>query len=61
MNGSHSVVRAIAEAADKHTVLSAMPNIEGLVPVVHSAGYGMSGANEGHAALMRAPQRRCRS
>ncbi|MFN4203865.1 MAG: UxaA family hydrolase [Tabrizicola sp.] len=53
VNCSGSVARFIAEAAEKDPVLSAMPNIDGFVPIVHNTGCGMSGTNEGYATLMR--------
>lgn len=53
VNCSGSVARFIAEAAEKDPVLSAMPNIDGYVPIVHSTGCGMSGVNEGYDTLMR--------
>lgn len=53
VNCSGSVARFIAEAAEKDPVLSAMPNIDGFVPIVHSTGCGMSGVNEGYDTLMR--------
>ena len=53
VNCSGSVARFIAEAAEKDPVLSAMPNIDGFVPIVHSSGCGMSGVNEGYDTLMR--------
>jgi len=53
VNCSGSVARFIAEAAEKDPVLSAMPNIDGFVPIVHNTGCGMSGVNEGYDTLMR--------
>ena len=53
VNCSGSVARFIAEAAEKDPILSAMPNIDGFVPIVHSTGCGMSGVNEGYDTLMR--------
>lgn len=53
VNCSGSVARFIAEAAEKDPELSAMPNIDGFVPIVHSTGCGMSGVNEGYDTLMR--------
>jgi altronate dehydratase len=53
VNCSGSVARFIAEAAEKDPVLSALPNIDGFVPIVHSSGCGMSGVNEGYDTLMR--------
>jgi altronate dehydratase len=53
VNCSGSVARFIAEAAERDPVLSAMPNIDGFVPIVHNTGCGMSGVNEGYDTLMR--------
>ena len=53
VNCSGSVARFIAEAAEKDPVLSAMPNIDGFVPIVHTSGCGMSGVDEGYDTLMR--------
>jgi altronate dehydratase len=52
VNCSGSVARFIAEAAEKDPVLAAA-NIDGIVPIVHQTGCGMSGTNEGYATLMR--------
>jgi altronate hydrolase/galactarate dehydratase len=53
VNCSGSVARFIAEAAERDPVLAAMPGIDGIVPIVHQTGCGMSGTNEGYATLMR--------
>ncbi len=53
VNCSGSVARFIAEAAEKDPVLAAIPGIDGIVPIVHQTGCGMSGTNEGYATLMR--------
>jgi altronate dehydratase len=53
VNCSGSVARFIAEAAEKDPTLLAMPNLDGIVPIVHSTGCGMSGVNEGYDTLMR--------
>jgi len=53
VNCSGSVARFIAEAADKAGLLDAFPNVDGVVPIVHGTGCGMSGKNEGYAALFR--------
>jgi altronate hydrolase/galactarate dehydratase len=52
VNCSGSVARFIAEAAEKDPGLAAA-NIDGIVPIVHQTGCGMSGTNEGYATLMR--------
>jgi altronate hydrolase/galactarate dehydratase len=53
VNCSGSVARFIAEAAEKDPVLGSMPGIDGVVPIVHQTGCGMSGTNEGYQTLMR--------
>jgi altronate hydrolase/galactarate dehydratase len=53
VNCSGSVARFIAEAAEKSGLLDTFENIDGVVPVVHGTGCGMSGENEGYAALFR--------
>jgi altronate dehydratase len=53
VNCSGSVARFIAEAAEKDPILAAMPGIDGVVPIVHGTGCGMSGTNEGYQTLMR--------
>jgi len=53
VNCSGSVARFIAEAAAKDPVLAAMPGLDGIVPIVHQTGCGMSGTNEGYQTLMR--------
>jgi altronate dehydratase len=53
VNCSGSVARFIAEAAEKDPVLGSMPGIDGIVPIVHQTGCGMSGTDEGYATLMR--------
>lgn len=53
VNCSGSVARFIAEAAEKSGFLDAYPNVDGVVPLVHGTGCGMSGENEGYAALFR--------
>jgi altronate hydrolase/galactarate dehydratase len=52
VNCSGSVARFIAEAAEKDPGLVAA-NIDGIVPIVHQTGCGMSGTNEGYQTLMR--------
>lgn len=53
VNCSGSVARFIAEAAEKNGLLDAFPNVDGIVPIVHGTGCGMSGENEGYATLFR--------
>nr|WP_256500255.1 altronate dehydratase family protein [Limimaricola litoreus] len=53
VNCSGSVARFIAEAAEKSGLLDAYDNIDGIVPITHGTGCGMSGENEGYATLFR--------
>ena len=53
VNCSGSVARFIAEAAERSGLLEDYPNIDGVVPIVHGTGCGMSTENEGYAALFR--------
>lgn len=53
VNCSGSVARFVAEAADKAGLLDAFPNVDGIVPIVHGTGCGMSSENEGYATLFR--------
>jgi altronate dehydratase len=53
VNCSGSVAKFIAEAAEKSGFLDDYPNIDGIVPISHSTGCGMSGDNEGYATLHR--------
>lgn len=52
VNCSGSVARFIAEAAERTDWL-AQSGIDGVVPVVHGTGCGMSGLNEGYDTLFR--------
>ena len=51
VNCSGSVARFIAEAAERDPAI--MDGIDGVVPIVHGTGCGMSGVNEGYDTLMR--------
>ncbi|MEX0283316.1 MAG: UxaA family hydrolase [Paracoccaceae bacterium] len=53
VNCSGSVARFIAEAAEKSGLLNDFPNVDGIVPIVHGTGCGMSGKDEGYATLFR--------
>lgn len=53
VNCSGSVANFIAEAAEKSGFLNNYPNIDGIVPIVHATGCGMSGSGEGYATLFR--------
>ncbi|WP_394182918.1 UxaA family hydrolase [Marinomonas posidonica] len=53
VNCAGSVARFIEEAASKTNFLNNYPNIDGIVPIVHSTGCGMSGQGEGYQTLHR--------
>ena len=53
VNCSGSVAKFIAEAAEKSGLLDEFPNIDGIVPITHGTGCGMSGDNEGYTTLFR--------
>lgn len=53
VNCSGSVAKFIAEAAEKSGLLDAYPNVDGIVPITHGTGCGMSGQDEGYDALFR--------
>lgn len=53
VNCSGSVAKFIAEAAEKSGLLDDFPNVDGIVPITHGTGCGMSGDNEGYDTLFR--------
>ena len=53
VNCSGSVAKFIAEAAEKSGFLDAFPNIDGIVPITHGTGCGMSSEDEGYETLFR--------
>jgi altronate hydrolase/galactarate dehydratase len=53
VNCSGSVARFIAEACEKSDWLRDFPNVDGVVPIVHGTGCGMSGRDEGYDTLFR--------
>jgi len=53
VNCSATVARYIAEAITKEE-LAGFPNVDGVVPLVHSTGCGMASDGEGYANLQRA-------
>ncbi len=53
VNCSGSVARFIAEAAEWTPWLAGLENVDGIVPIVHGTGCGMSGTNEGYRTLFR--------
>ncbi len=56
VNCSGSVAKFIAEAVEREGWLKDFPNIDGVVPIVHGTGCGMSGKDEGYATLFRTLQ-----
>jgi altronate dehydratase len=56
VNCSGSVARFIAEACEKSDWLADFPNVDGVVPIVHGTGCGMSGKDEGYETLFRTLQ-----
>ncbi len=56
VNCSGSVARFIAEAVEREGWLADFPNVDGVVPIVHGSGCGMSGSDEGYATLYRTLQ-----
>lgn len=56
VNCSGSVARFIAEQAEKTDWFRALKNVDGIVPIVHGSGCGMSGENEGYDTLFRTIQ-----
>ncbi|WP_417524926.1 UxaA family hydrolase [Marinovum sp.] len=53
VNCAGSVARFIAEAATRADLLADFPNVDGIVPIVHGTGCGMSSKGEGYETLFR--------
>jgi altronate hydrolase/galactarate dehydratase len=53
VNCSGSVARFIAEGVERAGWLAEFPNVDGVVPIVHGTGCGMSGRDEGYDTLFR--------
>ncbi len=53
VNCAGSVARFIAEEVYKQGWLAEFPNVDGVVPIVHGTGCGMSGKGEGYETLFR--------
>lgn len=53
VNCAGSVAQFIAEAAEKSGLLDDFENIDGIVPIVHGSGCGMSAEGEGYQTLFR--------
>jgi altronate hydrolase/galactarate dehydratase len=53
VNCSGSVARFIAEGIEKAGWLDDFPYVDGVVPIVHGTGCGMSGKDEGYDTLFR--------
>jgi altronate dehydratase len=56
VNCSASVAKFIAEAVEREGWLKDYPNVDGVVPITHGTGCGMSGKDEGYATLLRTLQ-----
>lgn len=56
VNCSGSVAQFIAQEAEKTDWFKALKNVDGIVPIAHASGCGMSGSDEGYATLMRTLQ-----
>lgn len=53
VNCAGSVARFIADAAERAGWLAGMEHVDGIVPIVHGSGCGMSAAHEGYHTLFR--------
>jgi altronate hydrolase/galactarate dehydratase len=53
VNCSGSVARFIAAAAERTDWFRQLANVDGIVPIVHGSGCGMSGDDEGYQTLFR--------
>jgi altronate hydrolase len=53
VNCSASVARMIAEAAERSGMLAAFEHVDGVVPITHTSGCGMTGSGEGFDLLRR--------
>ncbi|MDO6963119.1 UxaA family hydrolase [Rhizobium alvei] len=53
VNCSGSVARFIAEEAEKTDWFKSLRNVDGIVPIAHGSGCGMSGSDEGYHTLFR--------
>ena len=51
VNCSGSVAKFICEAVERDGWLKHFPNVDGVVPIVHGTGCGMSNHDEGYAQL----------
>lgn len=53
VNCSATVAKMIAERAERSGMLRDYPNVDGIVPITHNSGCGMSGEGEGYDILRR--------
>ncbi|GAA0554076.1 altronate hydrolase [Rhizomicrobium palustre] len=53
VNCSASVAKYIAQEVERSGLLADYPNVDGIVPIVHSGGCGMAGQGEGFDLLSR--------
>lgn len=56
VNCSGTVAKFIAEQAEKSDWFRALKNVDGVVPITHASGCGMSGTDEGYQTLFRTLQ-----
>lgn len=53
VNCSATVARQIVREIDRSGILDDYPNVDGIVPIVHGRGCGMSGSGRGYDSLKR--------
>ncbi|MEZ9230842.1 UxaA family hydrolase [Vibrio amylolyticus] len=53
VNCAGSVARFICDSIEKSGVLDQFENVDGVIPIVHGTGCGMSGSNDGYDILKR--------
>ncbi len=53
VNCSATVARHIAEAAERGGLLRGLDHVDGIVPITHASGCGMTGSGEGFEILKR--------
>jgi altronate dehydratase len=56
VNCSGTVAKFIAEEAEKSEWFKVLKNVDGVVPITHASGCGMSGTDEGYQTLFRTLQ-----
>ena len=53
VNCSATVARLIAREVERQGILAEFPNVDGVIPIVHSTGCGMADKGEGFETLKR--------